>query len=269
MAKIIAICNQKGGVGKTTTTVSIGAGLARRGKRVLLVDADPQGDLTESLGFKNQDNIEVTLSTLLGRQLSDPDNVNIKDGILHYGTAGEELDLMPSNIELSAFEMALVTALSRETTLKNLLNNVKHDYDYILIDCMPSLGMMTINALTAASSVIIPVQAQFLPAKGMTQLLQTVKRVKRNINPTLKIEGIVLTLLDLRTNLSKEVVTFIRENYGNNIKVFNSIIPTGVRAAEAAAAGKSIFAYDPEGKVANAYKNLIKEVMKNDTELQL
>ena len=196
--KVIAICNQKGGVGKTTTTASLGVGLARAGKKVLLVDADPQGNLTDSLGWHDTDSLRATLTPLLAAVIEDRP-IRPTNCILRHE---EGVDLIPSNLELSAMEMNLVSAMCRERALSTVLKPLKPDYDYILIDCMPSLGMITLNALAAADSVIIPVQTQYLPAKGMNQLLSTIGRVKRYINPDIRIEGILGTLVDRRTNLA-------------------------------------------------------------------
>ena len=183
--RVIALANQKGGTGKTTTTVNLGIGLARLGKKVLLIDADPQGDLTTCLGWQNQDSLSTTLATVMEKVIRD-EPFTTDEGILHHS---EGVDLMPANIELSALEMSLVNAMSREFTLRTYVNEAKKHYDVVLIDCMPSLGMITINALAAADSVIIPVQAHYLPAKGMTQLMKTIGKVKRQINPALKVDG--------------------------------------------------------------------------------
>ena len=254
--KTISVCNQKGGVGKTTTTVNLGVGLAMQGKKVLLIDADPQGDLTTCLGWQDTDGLGITLAT----KLTDVINETMNDptvGILHHD---EGVDLIPANLELSAMEFNLVNAMSRETTLKNYLSQVKNRYDYVIIDCMPSLGMVTLNALSAADSVIIPVQAQYLPARAMTQLLRTVSKVKAHTNPNLAIDGILLTMVDNRTNNAKAIISSLRSTVGENIRVFRSEIPFSVRAAECSLSGESIFSHDRNGKVAAAYEALTKEV---------
>lgn len=255
--KVLAVCNQKGGVTKTTTTANLGIGLAMQGKKVLLIDADPQGDLTTALGWPDNDNLTVTLTTVMEKIIGDEDFEHY-GGILHHD---EGVDLLPSNIELSGMEMNLVTAMSREFTLREYLNRIKYEYDYVIIDCMPSLGMITINALAAADSVIIPVQAQYLPLKGMTQLIRTINKVKKQINPALKIDGVLLTLADMRTNLARTTAETLRQQYGSMLKIYKTQIPIAVKAAEISAAGQSIYAYDKNSKVAEAYANFTKEVL--------
>ena len=220
--KVIAVANQKGGVGKTTTTFNLGVGLARKGKRVLLVDCDPQGDLTICCGYQDNDEIETTVSTIMQKVIEDEELVP-GEGIIHQP---EGVDLLPANIELSSMDLQLVSTINRERILSMYLNSVKKQYDYILLDCMPSLGMITVNAFTAADSVIIPVQAHYLPLKGMTQLTKTIGKVQKQINPKLRIDGIVLTLVAENTNLAKTTEQTIRDYYGSKIKVFDTHIPT-------------------------------------------
>ena len=240
-ATTIAIVNQKGGTGKTTTCENLGVGLAAEGKKVLLVDADPQGSLTISMGWQQPDELPATLSTLMAKAMNDQ-CIPPGEGVLHHA---EGVDLIPANIELAGLEVALVNTMSREKMLKQVLDSAKQHYDYILLDCTPSLGMLTINALAAADTALIPVQAQYLSAKGLEQLLQTINKVHRQINPKLKIEGILLTMTDNRTNYGRQIDTLIRQAYGKHIKVFGQTIPHSVRAAEISAAGKSIFVHLP------------------------
>lgn len=258
-ATVMAVVNQKGGTGKTTTCENLGVGLAMEGKKVLVVDADPQASLTISLGYPVPDKLSHTLSDMMGKVMAEQP-ITPGEGIL---THDEGVDLMPANIELSGLEVSLVNAMSRETILRQYLDIVKPNYDFILLDCMPSLGMLTVNALAAADNVIIPVQAAYLPAKGLEQLLQTINKVKKNINPKLKIEGILLTMVDSRTNYAKDIGNLIRENYGGKLKVYKTDIPRSVRAEEISAEGTSIFKHDPKGKVADAYRVLTKEVLNN------
>ena len=255
MCRVIAIANQKGGVGKTTTTSNLGIGLAKQEKRVLLIDADAQGSLTASLGFSEPDKLEITLATVLGAVIND-EEIEPDYGILSHG---EGVALMPGNIELSGLEESLVNVMSRELVMRAYIEQVRDRYDYILIDCMPSLGMITINAFACADSILIPVQAAYLPVKGLQQLIKTIGKVKRQINPKLEIEGILLTMVDSRTNYARDISAMLKEAYGSRVRIFENYIPMSVRAAEISAEGVSIYEHDPKGKVASAYYSLTEE----------
>ena len=260
MCKVIAIANQKGGVGKTTTTSNLGIGLAKQGKKVLLIDADAQGSLTASLGIREPDRLEITLATIMASIIND-EEIKPEYGILRHE---EGVDFMPGNIELSGLETSLVNVMSRETVLRTYIEQQKDRYDYILIDCMPSLGMITINAFACADSILIPVQAAYLPVKGLEQLIKTIGKVKRQINPKLEIEGILLTMVDNRTNYAKDISALVVENYGSKVRIFENSIPMSVRAAEISAEGVSIYEHDPNGKVASAYQSLTEEVLADE-----
>ena len=265
--KVIAVVNQKGGVGKTTTTLNLGVGLARKGKKVLLIDSDPQGDLTSSLGYKNKYELDITLTSVMDHIISGKP-LPPAEGILHHK---EGVDLMPANLDLAGMELKLVMVMNREVVLKQYVNSLRGGYDYILTDSVPSLGLFSINAMAAADSVIIPVQAQYLAAEDMTQLMQSIQMVRRNINPLMEIEGILMTLVDTRTNLARDVSNEIRDKYGNHIRIFDTEVPIGIKAAEATVAGQSIFAYDKKSTVAQAYQNLTKEILNDEerTKIQL
>ena len=260
--KVIAITNQKGGVGKTTTTFNLGVALAKQGKRVLVVDVDPQSNLTTYAGWYDENELKYTLTDLMEQSMND-DEIKTKECILHHK---ENVDLIPSNLSLSALENSLTYAMSREYTLRNCLSSIKEDYDYILLDCQPSLGMLTINALASANSVIIPVQSEYFALRGMADLFKIINKVRRQINPTLKIEGALLTLVDSRTNLPKEIETQLKDNYGSILKLFNTQIPRAVKTAESTSSGGSVFSYDKNGTVASAYSSFAKEVLNDGKE---
>ena len=257
--KVIALCNQKGGVGKTTTCLNLGVGLANQGKKVLLIDADAQASLTISLGHQQPDEMETTLCKIMQMTM---DEKPIPDGYAIIPN-NEGVDLLPANIDLANLEVQLISAMSRERILRSYISEIKNKYDYILIDCMPSIGMLTMNALVAADSVIIPAQPHFLSTKGLETLLSTVIKVKKHLNTPLKIEGILMTMVDRRTNFAKEIISTMRDRFKQSIKVFDTEIPLSVKAVETTAEGKSIYLHDKNGKVAQAYESLTKEVLAN------
>ncbi len=255
---VICIANQKGGVGKTTTAAALAEGLGEYNKRVLLIDWDPQFSLTISMGF-NPDNLDYTVYEALVATIKNNGSPAIKDVIVR--TRDPNIDLAPASIELSQAELDLVNTSGRELILREMLQPVRGSYDFILVDCLPSLGLLTINALSAADKVIIPLQADFLAMKGLTLMLSTIIQVRDKLNPELEISGILFTMTHSRTLHSREVMEVTRRAFGDKIRVFNAIIPTSVRFKEAPAAGRSILTYAAKSDGANAYRLLVQEVL--------
>jgi chromosome partitioning protein len=252
MARIIAVLNQKGGVGKTTTTINVGAFMAKQGKTVLLVDLDPQGNATSGLGFDKQELKQTTYSLLLEKA-----NANI----VRHNTSIKNLDILPTNSDLSGAEVQLAGLDERETKLKVALHGIAAEYDIVLIDCPPSLGLLTVNALVAATDVLIPVQTEYYAMEGLSQLIQTIQRVQQGLNQSLRILGVVMTMYDSRTSLSEQVRTEITRVFGD--LVFKTVIPRNVRLAEAPSHGLPVMEYDKWSKGSRAYKALTKEVLQH------
>lgn len=256
MGKIIAIANQKGGVGKTTTTINLGYSLSASGKKILCVDMDPQSNMTSGFGIDNSSLDCTTYNILIEER-------NIKEALITLNEMNG-ISIVPSSIQLAGAEIELVPMLSREFRLKNSLKDIKDDYDYILIDCPPSLGLLTINALTAADSVLVPIQCEYYALEGLTQLMNTINLIKKNINHSLEIEGVVLTMFNARTNLSIQVVDEVKKYFKG--KVYGTIIPRNIRLGEAPSFGKPISLYDPHSKGAEAYEELAKEIIERNGE---
>ncbi len=261
-AKVIAICNQKGGVGKTATSVCLGVTLANQGKKVLLVDFDPQGNLTKGFGYRDKTAYPYSIKDVLLNEVFKK-KIDWHNYILN---TSENVDIIPSNIDLSKIDLQLASAMSRENLLKRFLVEPKKNYDYIIIDGNPSLNLFTINTLTAAGSVIIPVQAEPYATDGLVDLLYSINQIREELNPNLEIDGIVLTMTDARTNLSKHIVSEIRDLYGDSINVFKTIIPRSVKAAESVLAEQSPIKYAPQSEASKAYANLTKEVLERNGE---
>lgn len=260
MCKVISVSNQKGGVAKSVSVLNLGIGLVRAGKKVLLIDADPQGSLTISLGYEYPDKMDVSLATILMKVIND-EAIDPAEGILHHG---EGVDVLPGNIELSGLEISMNGVISREMILRQYVDMMREHYDYIICDCMPSLGIITINALACANSVLVPVSAGYLPVRGLEQLIKTIGRVKHQLNPDLKIEGILLTMVDSRTNYVKDIVRQVHEAYSSAVRVFETQIPMSVRVAEISAEGTSLYRYDPKGKATQAYFALTQDILREE-----
>ena len=253
MVKVIAIANQKGGVGKTTTAVNLAACLASLDRKVLLIDSDPQGNATSGYGFDRRELKKCVYDAIINE-------TPMQEIIVHSNY--KNLDIVPAKIQLAGAEIELVSMMNREGRLKKALERVKHNYDYVIIDCPPSLGLITINGLTAASSILIPIQCEFYALEGVTMLMNTIQLVQRNLNPALKLEGIVMTMFDSRTNLSQEVVGEVKKYFKS--KVYNTVIPRNVRLSEAPSHGEPVLYYDSKSKGAQVYLELAREVIDNE-----
>jgi len=251
LGKAIAIFNQKGGVGKTTTNINLSACLAQKGKKVLVIDIDPQGNTTSGLGISKKD---LVLSTY---ELLTQENINTRDAIMR--TNVENMDIIPANAQLAGAEIELVQIIGREKILKKAIENIRNDYDYIFIDCPPSLGLLTINSLTAVDAVLVPIQCEFYALEGVSQLMSTIEIVKKNLNPGLSIQGVILSMFDGRTNLSIQVVEEVKKYFKE--KVYTTVIPRNVRLAEAPSYGMTIAEYDPKSTGAEAYREFAVEFL--------
>lgn len=254
LGKAIAIFNQKGGVGKTTTNINLGACLALKGKRVLMLDIDPQGNTTSGIGVSKKE-LEYTVYELLIEDNFDP-----RDAVLH--TSVENLDLIPANVDLAGAEIEMVQLEGREKRLQKAIDKIRNDYDYIFIDCPPSLGLLTINSLSAVESVLIPIQCEFYALEGVSQLMSTIELVRKNLKPDLEVEGVVLSMFDGRTNLSIQVVQEVKKYFG--AKVYSTVIPRNIRLAEAPSFGMPIVEYDPRSKGAEAYREFAEEFLERE-----
>ena len=253
MGRIIAIANQKGGVGKTTTAINLSACLAEKGQRVLVIDIDPQGNTTSGLGIA-KDNVDNTIYEVMLQE------IDISDAICK--DIFENLDIIPSNVNLAGAEIDLIDIENREYILKNAINTVRNNYDYVILDCPPSLSMLTVNAMTAADTVLVPIQCEYYALEGLTQLIHTINLVKKKLNPQLELEGVVFTMYDSRTNLSLQVVENVKDNLKQNI--YKTIIPRNIRLAEAPSHGLPINLYDPKSTGAESYRLLAEEVMERE-----
>ena len=259
MSQVIAVANQKGGVSKTTTVANLGVALVNEGRRVLAIDLDPQANLTMALGCQDPDSLPYTVSDVLEKAIRE-EPIDPMEGVLHHP---EGIDFLPSSIDLSGYETRLINEYGREHMLKQYIDAARPFYDRILIDCQPSLNVLTINAFTAADSLLIPTQPQFFSAKGLEMLFETYGKMRKKLNPALKIEGVLITMMDKRPSFTRDVAALVRETYGGAVRVFETEIPVSIRAVECGAQGKSIFTFDPSGRVAAAYANLAKEVVEN------